>query len=508
MTVSISPVWAGQQFFDSNGNPLAGGKIYQYENGSFSVQQTTYSDQAGTIPNTNPIVLDSAGRITVGLFLTNGLRYNLVLTDADDDFVENVDGVIGVTDYTDFFGNPAIWLLVENATVEYVSATSFRIDADFSADFAVGNRAQVQFSDNTAVYGTVDSVSWDGSFTYVNLDLDSGSIVSSIQFVYWSAIDVVTKPGDAGALTYTLPATYTNPRTIGYHIKQNSDTITNVVDRLNGMRVVYTASGTNNYTVTITPTFNNFTYNQVFTIKFTNASTSTPLTLNVNSIGATPLQAFDSTGVLGNPTITAGLVSDVAYNGSVFVLLDVLVTGAAPPPPPPAPHGIQVFNSNGNFTVPSNVYFIEVTAVAGGGGGGSGNAQITESGIIDTTGGTGGAGGIAIKSLSVTPGDIIPVSIGAGGAGGSSSVPGSGASGGNTTFGANLCQAGGGSGGTAATAFGNGTAGAIGVPLVFDYGELPPQIITSGLRGTGGVGGTGLGTGGTAGNAGTCIVKW
>jgi len=54
------------QFFDNNGLPLAGGYLYTSVAGAPSVPKATYADAAGTA-NTNPIILDSAGRAAVWL---------------------------------------------------------------------------------------------------------------------------------------------------------------------------------------------------------------------------------------------------------------------------------------------------------------------------------------------------------------------------------------------------------------------------------------------------------
>lgn len=53
-----------QQFFYPNGQPLASGLVYTYISGT-GTGKTTWQDQAGTIPNTNPIVLDSQGLATI-----------------------------------------------------------------------------------------------------------------------------------------------------------------------------------------------------------------------------------------------------------------------------------------------------------------------------------------------------------------------------------------------------------------------------------------------------------
>lgn len=53
-----------QAYFDANGDPLAGGKVYTYAAGT-TTPLATYSDQAGTTPNANPVVLDARGEATI-----------------------------------------------------------------------------------------------------------------------------------------------------------------------------------------------------------------------------------------------------------------------------------------------------------------------------------------------------------------------------------------------------------------------------------------------------------
>ena len=53
-----------QQFFTAAGVPLSGGKVYTYSAGT-TTPQVTYSDAAGTVPNTNPIILDSRGEAVI-----------------------------------------------------------------------------------------------------------------------------------------------------------------------------------------------------------------------------------------------------------------------------------------------------------------------------------------------------------------------------------------------------------------------------------------------------------
>jgi hypothetical protein len=69
----------GYQFFDGNGAPLALGNLYYYVAGT-TTPQDTYSDSAGTVVNTNPIVLDGSGRLQVDVYLGSAANYREVLT--------------------------------------------------------------------------------------------------------------------------------------------------------------------------------------------------------------------------------------------------------------------------------------------------------------------------------------------------------------------------------------------------------------------------------------------
>ena len=79
MAVSLSQyAGAGAQFFDNNGNPLAGGLIYTYAAGT-TTPIATFTSNSGATANSNPIVLDSAGRTPAQIWLTEGNSYKFVL---------------------------------------------------------------------------------------------------------------------------------------------------------------------------------------------------------------------------------------------------------------------------------------------------------------------------------------------------------------------------------------------------------------------------------------------
>lgn len=166
-----------------------------------------------------------------------------------------------------------------------------------------------------------------------------------------------------------------------------------------------------------------------------------------------------------------------------------------------APSGIQRFTANGNFTVPSGVQTVYVTAIGGGGGGGGG-AGYYNGGSAGAGGG--GAGRSAIKvPVQVTPGSIIPVTIGSAGVRGTGGGPGgvgqNGGNGGTTSFGTFITLAGGG-GGTAGGVNNGGKDGGVGGSGGGSYGTDGVSI----LAGTGGTGGSSpLGTAGGSGRGGS-----
>lgn len=96
-TVNLSALaGAGQQFFDNNGNPLSGGKLYSYEAGT-TTPQVTYTSVSGATAHTNPIVLDSAGRVATGeIWLTASQNYKFVLKTSAEVTIATWDNITGI----------------------------------------------------------------------------------------------------------------------------------------------------------------------------------------------------------------------------------------------------------------------------------------------------------------------------------------------------------------------------------------------------------------------------
>jgi len=95
MSVLLSPIGNGFQFLTTTGLPLNGGYIYTYQAGS-TTPLTTYSDNSGSIPNANPIVLGTDGRPQNEIWLTQGFSYKFVLTDSSNNQIQTYDNLYGI----------------------------------------------------------------------------------------------------------------------------------------------------------------------------------------------------------------------------------------------------------------------------------------------------------------------------------------------------------------------------------------------------------------------------
>ena len=95
MSAFLAPLFgAGWQGFDNQGNVLAGGKLYTYQAGTTS-PYATWSDFGLTIPNGNPIILNSAGRPSSEIWFDSS-SYKVVLTDTNNNIIGTWDNLVGM----------------------------------------------------------------------------------------------------------------------------------------------------------------------------------------------------------------------------------------------------------------------------------------------------------------------------------------------------------------------------------------------------------------------------
>ena len=96
MAVFLSPVGGvAAQFFTNNGVPLSGGKLYSYAAGT-TTPKTSYTSSSGATAHTNPIILDSAGRVPGGEIWLSAPPYKFVLNTSTDVLIATYDNVVGI----------------------------------------------------------------------------------------------------------------------------------------------------------------------------------------------------------------------------------------------------------------------------------------------------------------------------------------------------------------------------------------------------------------------------
>jgi len=79
------------QFFDANGNPLVGGKVYTYAAGT-TTPLATFTDASASTPNTNPVILDARGECN--LWFSTATSYKVILKNSADVTQWSVDNIV------------------------------------------------------------------------------------------------------------------------------------------------------------------------------------------------------------------------------------------------------------------------------------------------------------------------------------------------------------------------------------------------------------------------------
>ena len=169
MTIAVDAFF---QLLDQYGKPVSGGRVYTYAAGTLN-PLATYTDQSGTVPNPNPVILDGAGRAQI--WLTANVPYKLVGTDSTGVAIPNattdnyyagaspeqlvIAGIVPSTggSYTGLvnlnggaiFGGTAAQDL---ATLDSLGVSSVQnANLAFNSDFAINQRAAGSTADG--VYG-------------------------------------------------------------------------------------------------------------------------------------------------------------------------------------------------------------------------------------------------------------------------------------------------------------------------------------------------------------------
>jgi hypothetical protein len=126
MAYFLSPLGgAGWQFFDNSGVPLAGGLIYTYAAGT-TTPKVTYTSSSGTSNHTNPIILNSAGRVPGGEIWVSAEPYKFVLYTSTNVLIASYDNLYGIG---------AVAFQVQNFTGDGVTKIFTLSSASFGENF-------------------------------------------------------------------------------------------------------------------------------------------------------------------------------------------------------------------------------------------------------------------------------------------------------------------------------------------------------------------------------------
>lgn len=148
MSYILSPM-PKLQAIDANGNPLANGTLWTYVAGT-DTPLATYSDSTGTVPNANPITLDTQGMASV--WIDDSKSYKYVLKDISADIIYTVDNINSTSSGTILnVLNIAALRLIEGASNQRVSVSGYYTVNDGGGGEFYWNSADTTTEDNGMV---------------------------------------------------------------------------------------------------------------------------------------------------------------------------------------------------------------------------------------------------------------------------------------------------------------------------------------------------------------------
>jgi len=178
----------GRQFFDANGNPLAFGNLYYYVAGT-TTPQDTYSNSAGAMTNTNPVVLDGSGRLQVDVYLRSNANYKEVLMPSSS---------------------------VDNVNLSGTALPTPSVDSDSPG----GSNGQLQFNNAGAFDGSATTTSENGELIFAGSN-------EYLQFQPWTpATGPTPAPGCMGYVDYGFYGTSGTLSGVTASTTSGSNTIT------------------------------------------------------------------------------------------------------------------------------------------------------------------------------------------------------------------------------------------------------------------------------------------
>lgn len=265
-------------FVDSAGAPYAGGKLYFYESGT-TTPLDTFSDQALSIANANPVIANSAGLF--GEIFLQAQEYKVVLTTSDDVTVWTADPVKGSTTAT-----VAVSDIANGTDGELITWDA----SGQPTTVAVGTANHVLTSNGTGAPPT---------FQAIPATPDASSTVAGLAELATAAeVTSETATGGDGPLV-VQPSTMKNHHGVAKAwVSFSGDGTVTILDSYNVSSV--TDNGTGDYTINFSITFANANYIPVMSCRSVspnvldivvvddgNAPTTTSLRINTTNTSGT-----------------------------------------------------------------------------------------------------------------------------------------------------------------------------------------------------------------------------
>jgi hypothetical protein len=195
MTVLLSPVGGvAAQFFDNNGNPLSGGKLFSYAAGT-TTPAATYTSSLGVTAHTNPIVLDAGGRVPGGeIWLTDGIIYKFVLETSTNVLIATYDNIVGInSNFVNYTTEQEIQTATAGQTVFDLTTTQYQ----------PGTNSLTVYVDGVNQYGP------GAQFAYLETDSDTVTFVSGLHVgasvKFTTATQTTGNATDASVVAYNPP---------------------------------------------------------------------------------------------------------------------------------------------------------------------------------------------------------------------------------------------------------------------------------------------------------------
>ena len=200
MAVNLSPIGGvAGQFFDNNGNPLVGGKLFTYAAGT-TTPQTTFTTSTGSTPNSNPIILNGGGRVPSEIWLTDGFAYKFVLYSSTDQLIGSWDNISGInSNFVNYTASQEIQTATSGQTVFTLTTMQYQPGTNSLTVYVDG----VNQYGPGALFAYVETSSTVVTFTN-GLHVGAEVKFTSVQQATSSATDAAQisyQPAGAGAVT-------------------------------------------------------------------------------------------------------------------------------------------------------------------------------------------------------------------------------------------------------------------------------------------------------------------